>query len=285
VDTGVWVALIASATSLVVSAASIWNQRVTARAEQRSQAKRVLDKYRGPLLAAAFDLGHRINNIRHDKFLNYLKSTDRAEDARRTTLFRCAQYFGWREILRTEVQLLRFDTDVETQVVAALIADVDRAFATDALTDRSQGMLWAEEQRGIGELMVLAREDGSSICRGYAAFAHDYQATFEPWMDRLASQVLSSAALSSYRLRLVQWALAGLVTQLDDKHAHTDAWWMTVADSELLNPQFDPISNPKILPKEAQQSPTIKRPGIEERIRADLAHARPSRVPKVPPEP
>jgi hypothetical protein len=284
VDAGVWVALIASATSLVVSAASVWNQRVTARAEQRSQAKRVLDRYRGPLLAAASDLGHRINNIRHDEFLSYLDSS-RATDAERTTLFRLAQYFGWREVLRTEVQLLRFDTDAETQLVAALIADVDWVFATDALTDGSRGMLWAEEQRGVGELMVLARENGSSTCRGYASFVGDYEAKFAPWMDGLAAQVLSSAALSSYRLRLVQWALAGLVTQLDDEHAHSDEKWMTVADSELLSPKFDPISNPKILPEAAQRVTEIERPRIEERIRADLARARPSRRPNVPPEP
>jgi hypothetical protein len=194
---GVWVALIASATSLVVSAVTVWNQRATARAERRSQAKRVLDKYRGPLLAAASDLGHRINNIRHDNFLDYLKSTERATDAERTTMFRFAQYFGWREILRTEVQLLRFDTDVETSLVGAMIGDVDWAFATDRLTDGGKAMLWAEEKRAIGELMALAREDGSSICRGYAAFADEYEAKFEPKMHELAVHVLSKSALTS----------------------------------------------------------------------------------------
>jgi hypothetical protein len=182
---GVWVALIASATSLVVSAFTVWNQRATARAERRSEAKRVLDKYRGALLAAASDLGHRINNIRHDNFLDYPNSPDRAIDAERTTMFRVAQYFGWREVLRTEVQLLRFDTDSETSLVAAMIGDVDWAFATDRLTDGSKGMLWAEEQRAIGELMVPAGKDASAICLGCAAFADEYEAKFKPMMHGL----------------------------------------------------------------------------------------------------
>jgi hypothetical protein len=96
---GVWVALIASATSLVVSAFTVWNQRATARAERGSEAKRVLDKYRGALLAAASDPGHRINNIRHDNFLDYLNSPDRAIDAetragRISSPLHCARRMG-----------------------------------------------------------------------------------------------------------------------------------------------------------------------------------------------
>src|SRR5689334_10083219 len=122
-DTGVLVALIASATSLIVSLGAALIQRHADREEReeqrRSDVKRVLDQYRGPLLVAASDLGHRIDNIRHGGFLSYLDSTDRGTDARHTTLFRFAQYFGWREILRTEVQLLRFGRDDDTRLVAA----------------------------------------------------------------------------------------------------------------------------------------------------------------------
>src|SRR5262245_47131591 len=113
-ETGVWVALITSATSLVVAGTSLFFQRKGAKEEReekrRSEAKVILDKYRGPLLMAAVDLGRRINNIRHGGFLVFADpGHERGQQAKLTTLFRIAQYFGWREILRTEVQLLRFE--------------------------------------------------------------------------------------------------------------------------------------------------------------------------------
>jgi hypothetical protein len=74
--------------------------------ERRSDAKVVLDRYRGPLLDAAWQLGDRLDNIRNRRFfLAYLSdNSGRAEDAKLTTLFRIANYFGWREYIRREVQ-------------------------------------------------------------------------------------------------------------------------------------------------------------------------------------
>src|SRR4051794_33926029 len=137
-STGVWVALIASLTSLAVAASAARVQRKTAREtreeQRRSDAKVVLDKYRGPLLASAADLGRRLDNIRHDHFLAYAgPRSERAGQARLTTLFRFAQYFAWREILRTEVQLLRFEREGDTRRVSVLIADIDRTFGSDNL--------------------------------------------------------------------------------------------------------------------------------------------------------
>jgi hypothetical protein len=250
VDTGLWAALIAAGTSISVNAASLWWQRRTARQtreeERRSQAKIVLDRYRGPLLSAASDLGARIDNIRHRGFLAYAQdgvrprrslrprvSQSRGIEAKLTTLFRFAQYFGWREVLRTEVQLLRFEREADTQLVATVINDIDWAFATDSL-DQRRAMLWSEEQRGIGELMITDRKDGASATRGYATFVREHEERFKPWMDEVAGDLLSPAARESDRLRLLQWALLGLVTQLDEERAHTNDRWIERARKELL---------------------------------------------------
>jgi len=237
-ETGVWVALIASVTSLIVAGISLHFQRKGAKEEreekQRSDAKVVLDKYRGPLLAAASDLGYRIDHIRHDKFLIYTApESGRDQQAKLTTLFRFAQYFGWREILRTEVQLLRFEREADTKLVAALIGDIDWAFGSDMLHDGPCGMLWAEEQRGIGELMVAESDSSPSTHCGYARFVREYDKSFASWMDSLAGFALGEKATSSDRLRLVQWALLGLVKELDEEHAHTDEIWMDRAWEEL----------------------------------------------------
>jgi hypothetical protein len=235
--TGVLVALIASLTSFIVAGTSLVFQRRSAKEEReekrRSDAKVVLDKYRGPLLQAAWDLGHRINTVRKYGPVADTAPGNERDQNKLTTLFRIAQYFGWCEILRTEAQLLRFERETDTQLVAALIGHVHRAFATDKVDDGRHGMLWAEEQRGIGELMVVPVGGISSTCYGYARFVREYEERFGPWMDRIADFFLGEEAKGSHRLRLVQWGLLGMVKQLDEEHVHTDDNWMDQTQKEL----------------------------------------------------
>jgi hypothetical protein len=200
--------------------------------ERRSEAKQVLDRYRGPLMDAAWQLGNRIDNIRNRGFLTYLKpGSGREQDAKLTTLFRFAQYFGWREFVRGEVQLLRFENEKDTQLVSGLLNDVARIFSTHQL-DHGRAMLWSDEQRGIGELMASDRPGASGV-RGHAAFHRDYEEVFAPWMERLAGDVLSGAAKTSDRLRLLQWALFGLVRRLDEEGAYGPSDWTARAEEEI----------------------------------------------------
>jgi hypothetical protein len=239
---GVWAAIVTSLTSLTVAVFSLVFQRKGAREEReekkRSAAKVVLDKYRGPLLVVATDLGRRIHHIRHQEFYKYAASASGHDGrAKLTTLFRLAQYFGWCEILRTEVQVLHFEHEADTSLVAELIGAIHWACSSDAVDDGSRGSLWAEEQRGVGELMV-ARNGGSLSTCGYARFVDEYGRRFASWMDGIASFVLGKEAPDSHRLRLVQWGLFGLVNELDEEHAYTgeeevEEEWMDQAREEL----------------------------------------------------
>jgi hypothetical protein len=248
--TGVWVAIITSLTSLAVAGITLVFQRKGAREErkekQRSDAKVVLDKYRGPLLDVAADLGRRIHHIRHQEFYKYAASASgHDQQAKLTTMFRLAQYFGWCEILRTEVQVLHFEHEHDTQLVAKLIGDITWAFSNDVVDDGSRGSLWPEEQRGVGEMMVARNEGSSSTCHGYARFVDEYNKCFATWMDTFADFVLAREATDSHRLRLVQWGLLGLVKQLDEEQAHTGETWMNQARKELrgekLEEDLEPI--------------------------------------------
>ena len=75
----------------------------------------------------------------------------------------------------------------------------------------------------------------SSIVRGHAAFHRDYDKTFGPWMERFAEDLLSPAALTSDRLRLLQWALYGLVRQLDEEGTYGGVW-IDRSASEIRGP-------------------------------------------------
>lgn len=242
VNTALVVALISGVVALASVGLSAWTQlQVTKRErqrraeERRSDAKVVLDRYRGPLLDAAWQLGDRLDSIRHRGFLAYLcEGSGRERDAKLTALFRFAHYFGLREFVRTEVQLLRFENEEDTRSAAGFLDDVAEVLASDLL-DGKWAMLWNDEQRGIGELMTERPSGASSIVRGHAAFHRDYDKTFAPWMERFAGDLLSSAALKSDRLRLLQWALYGLVRQLDEEGTYGGVW-IDRSASEICRP-------------------------------------------------
>ena len=149
-STAVLAALIAAGTSVIVTLGSGILQRHFAREdradEQRSKARVVLDKYRGPLLHAASDLGSRVDKIRHRDFLDQTAALD-SDYAKLSTLFRVAQYCAWREVLRREVQLMRFDRESDTQAVAAFIGFVTWSMASDK-HDGTYGLILVEQQRG-----------------------------------------------------------------------------------------------------------------------------------------
>lgn len=226
-DTALVVACISGAVALASASFSGWTrlrvkelERQSKEEERRSEAKVVLDRYRGPLLDAAWQLGDRVDNIRNRGFFGYLsKGSDRAPEAKRTTLFRFAYYLGWREYVRTQVQLLRFENEEDTRLAAAFLNDVTRVLASDQLDER-RAMLWGDEQRGIGELMTDQPPGSSFIVRGHAAFHRDYDKIFAEWTGRFAHDLFSPAAVSGDRLRLLQWALYGLVRQLDEQGAY-----------------------------------------------------------------
>jgi hypothetical protein len=225
------VSCISAAVALMSAGFSGWMQlhvkeleRKSKEEERRSEAKVVLDRYRGPLLDAAWQLGERVENIRKRQFFIYRIEGSRALEAVQTTSFRFAHYFGWREYLRTQVQLLRFENEEDTRLAAAFLSDITRALAGDTI-DGPWAMLWSEEQRGIGELMAGGSPISSSIVYGYAALRRDYDKIFAEWMERFSGNLTEFAKVrNSSRLRLLQWALYGLVCRLDEQGAYAGGW-------------------------------------------------------------
>ena len=126
--------------------------------------------------------------------------------------------------------MLRLENNKHTRQAAGFLNDVTWVLASDELDD-GWAMLWSDEQRGIGELMTEQPPSASSIVRGHASFHRDYKEVFTPWMDRFAHDLFSpDAAVISDRLRLLQWALYGLVRQLDEEGAYRSGWIGRSAD-------------------------------------------------------
>jgi hypothetical protein len=175
------------------------------------RAEDVLARYREPLAAAAFDLQSRCYNILRLGFLEkFGAGHERFGEAQTTTLFRFAQYFGWTEILRRDIQFLSFPEADDTRRVARLQGSITRRLAS------SEGdaplMIWADEQRAIGERMIVCEYD-TVICMGYARFCDEYDERFAPLCTRLLDDLLNPSA--AQRLRDVQHQLCELVELLD----------------------------------------------------------------------
>jgi hypothetical protein len=212
-------ALVGAMAGLVVTLGKIaWDVRQANR-EKRLAARERLDKYRAPFLAAVDDLGRRVNNIRKDEFLAYLNVEARREMAKLSTLFRLATYLGWTEIVYGYADRLRFESDAETRMVKATLGDIGWILAIDEFDRKdewdfttSRLLLWREEQRAIGELMLL--EGGEVGCIGFDSFATNYDMRFSRWFGTFASELTSSAA-NTDRLAELHKALVRLLEQLD----------------------------------------------------------------------
>jgi hypothetical protein len=124
-----------------------------------------------------------------------------------------AQFFGWREIIRGEVQYLRFSRDSETREVAQLLQDIGETFLSDKYGP--QFMIWRVEQRGIGERMIQA-SDGKIRCMGYAAFM-DQREGMEQWLEPLARDLQNLDEGGRNRLTELQHRLLELVRRLDEE--------------------------------------------------------------------
>lgn len=186
-------------------------QRV-AELERAERAEAVLKRYREPLAAAAFDLQSRLYNILRMEFFEKFGGGERGDEALTSTLFRLAQYFGWSEILRRDIQFLSFPEDEDTQRVSDLQSRIARRFLTDEYGHAL--MIWNDEQRALGELMIV-EEHGTVLCMGYARFRNDRDGAFGSWLTRLRRELPDTGGQD--RLREVQHLLCELVETLDSR--------------------------------------------------------------------
>jgi hypothetical protein len=213
-------------TGLTVIYGPAWKDRTDRRRAQVARSELLLARYSEPLARAAFDLQSRLYNILRMNFLEAFYT--RKSYAETSTLWLIGQYLAWVEILRREVQVLDIGDSRETAELQRRLFAVTDAFASDA-DDRSF-MIFRQDQRAIGEIMVVSREVGDikrSDCMGYAQFVDALQKDeFGRWfkhlrrdLDSLATEAKQAIGPSSFiqspRLILLQRALIELIDLLD----------------------------------------------------------------------
>lgn len=170
------------------------------------------DRFWGPLRDAAEDLGHRLRNIREQQFTFYF-GPDQARRgvAIQSTFYRFAKYWGAAENVYGADP--RLELLIEKPRVRRLMVEIGRTFATDRLG--REFMVWREEQRAIGELIL----DGNTgemprPIIGFASFVRCYEDDFESWFGPLSVDLDRRGIEVNARLAQLQSLLDDLVKQL-----------------------------------------------------------------------
>jgi hypothetical protein len=136
--------------------------------DRDEQARKLINQYRDPLLRAAFDLQSRLYNIVVLNFLAYVHSPDETKKsyALDTTLWHFANFLGWVEILRHEVQFLDLGTSRRNKELQSRLGEVAQALASDRAVFRPRKVplsvagemepgfiLFRADQQAVGEAM------------------------------------------------------------------------------------------------------------------------------------
>jgi hypothetical protein len=213
VNTAIVLAVVAIVGSVVTAIVSTFGLPVI---QGRRESRRVLDTYREPLVDACYELQARLYNILALQFVDrYLKNNtqDKHDAAIHSTLFVFAQFFGSRELIRGEIQYLRFSRHQRTRRVSQLLWDIGEEFLADSYGP--QFMIWRVEQRGLGERMISSA-NGRATCLGYAAFI-EQRDKMDEWLKPLEHHLENLDDGGRQRLTKIQHLLLELVRELDDK--------------------------------------------------------------------
>jgi hypothetical protein len=133
------------------------------------------------LLSAAFDLQARVFNIRRGGFF-YSDTTSYHIDH---TLYVFGQYFGWREIIREEIQFMDLGDTPATRELAEQLERITSSLSSSASALSEEFKIFRGEQRAMGEKMMKTA-DVRYRCMGYTEFVESLsQANFALWFDKL----------------------------------------------------------------------------------------------------
>ena len=186
--------------------------------QARFETSKVVSRFRDPLMHAAYDLQSRIYNIvRLDFLKTYLVngSPREKEYAVENTVFLFAQFLGWTEAIREEIQFLDLGADGETKRLRQLQDSIYALLQSPRFSPSFR--IFAGEQRAIGELMI---DHSASTCRcmGFAAFMTSHKPELDRWLDPLRNGLAQMAAHADppdQRLVSIQHSMIDLLDFLD----------------------------------------------------------------------
>lgn len=186
--------------------------------DRKHKITEIISRYREPLILSAFELQSRIFNIVRQDFADayYLQGNDRERDyATKNTAFVICQYFGWLEIVRSEVLFLDLGENEKTKELNEIL-DLVANYWLDDYFEQSF-MIFRGDQRGIGEQMIVST-GGRATCLGYATFHARLdcgEAAFLKYVHDEVEKYFQTPLQQFNRLINIQHALIDLLDFLD----------------------------------------------------------------------
>jgi hypothetical protein len=249
------VAIIAGACAILSAGISVWSQRKSARLaadlqdaraaeDRRLEREKSMSRYKEPFARAAYDLQSRLYNILAQRFLvmYYTNGNDRERAyALNNTVFLVAQYFGWTEIIRREIQFLDLGTNAATREFSQLQDRIFSIWASNKFDPVFR--VFAGEQRAIGERMICENARGAE-CIGYGAFLKVMEAAADPLLNALREDVRETAqhpGIGPERMLQLQHAMIDLLSFLDPEYLRFGKETRTKVVLQTAGPQQSAI--------------------------------------------
>lgn len=198
-------------------------ERRNEEARERRARQDVVARFREPLARSAHDLQRRIENVLVWRFFEAYGGPG-ADPRRRAyvidhTLFLVAQLFAWIEIVRREIDFIDLESETRTRELSACLARLSLIWGSDYDGAGTTLMVWAGEQRQIGEGLIERTERGRE-CIGYGAFlAHAAAVAPEHPLPALRAEIErmmpAPTEAGALRLRQLQHQILDLLDLLD----------------------------------------------------------------------
>ncbi len=226
------VAVISAVVALIAAAITIWGQtrstrlasqlrREEASEKQQQEARRLISRYREPLVHAAFDLQSRIFNLLELQIINqhYINGSDRTRTyVVNNTAFLIAQYFGWSEIIRQDGLFLDLGESDKTRRLNEIQDEITHAWLRDDLGKSL--CIFKGNQRVLGEEMIREGSEGLN-CATYGEFLTILSEENNQHLMYLKQDIIgmiSDIDAVRDRLVLLQNVLIDLIDFLDPGH-------------------------------------------------------------------
>jgi hypothetical protein len=254
--------MIAMAGAIFTTAIGFWWQSRLKNYERQDY----MGRYRDSLLWVAFDLQSRVYNIlfghqagqqeANARFMQalLLDGTDRqARYVRFSTAYVFAEYLGWAEIFRRDIQFLDLGKSNRNREVLLCLANISRTLGSSRIPG-THYRLFRADQRAIGEVMIAPESSpGHRWCRGYAEFSQLVleDAEFGYWTQELIDHIDAAAREpddATDRLLRLQHQLVELVNLLDPHHIRFPAAERTRFPTEEPLSELNPYRPGRIGP-------------------------------------
>lgn len=217
--------------------------------------KRIIDnvykKYKDPILLSSIELSSRIIEILENYPTVYLnttvlkssptslsKNTTDDEHFRKykfiSSLYRLCSFFGWLELYRQEITFLSSSNDKANRNLERCLLKIRSIFADGHLNNSNDWQEWTdflifrEEQRGIGERMIV-NNDGTKSIMGYVKFkglAQDYiDNNQNDWMGSVINFLIDLKVKKDFRKERLLFLVSNFKELLEtmDKKQSKDA--------------------------------------------------------------